>query len=79
MQPGDDHPLIRLIIDTGHLLGVHVTAEGVETHMQATELTALGVDTLQGYLFGRPAEPTNFVENANPSAKPSQHQEHRSL
>ena len=68
MSAGDDHPLIRLIIDTGHLLGVQVTAEGVETTMQATELTALGVDTLQGFLFGRPTEPAELVGHVDTAA-----------
>ena len=56
MAENTDHPLVRLIIDTGHLLGVCVTAEGVETPLQADALTDMGVDSLQGYLFGRPAE-----------------------
>lgn len=59
MAHDSDHALIRLIIDTGHLLGVDVTAEGVETPMQATALAEMGVDTLQGFYFGRPlANPT---------------------
>ncbi len=48
MADDSDHPLIKLIIDTGHLLGVDVTAEGVETSTQASTLTAMGVDSLQG-------------------------------
>lgn len=50
----DDLSLVRLIIDTGRLLGLDITAEGVETSEQARTLTDLGVDTLQGYLFGQP-------------------------
>ncbi len=60
-----DHPLIRLIVDTGHLLGVDVTAEGVETPMQATALTEMGVDSLQGFLFGRPVDSTAVRPEAN--------------
>lgn len=46
--------LVQLIIDTGHLLGVRITAEGVETVAQATSLTRMGADELQGYLYARP-------------------------
>ncbi len=46
--------LARLIVETGHLLGLSVTAEGVETADQSAALEAMGVDTFQGYLFGRP-------------------------
>jgi EAL domain-containing protein (putative c-di-GMP-specific phosphodiesterase class I) len=49
--------LVKLIIDTGHLLGANITAEGVETSEQAEFLTRLGSDGLQGYLFGRPCPP----------------------
>ncbi|MEZ5330465.1 MAG: EAL domain-containing protein [Thermoanaerobaculia bacterium] len=47
--------LVKLIIDTGHLLGATVTAEGIETAAQAAQIEALGADDLQGYLYGRPA------------------------
>lgn len=46
--------LVKLIIDTGHLLGATITAEGIETETQAASLTAMGSDDLQGYLYGKP-------------------------
>jgi diguanylate cyclase (GGDEF)-like protein len=54
---GTAGPLVKLIIDTGHLLGAEITAEGVETSEQAEFLTRLGSDGLQGYLFGHPCPP----------------------
>lgn len=53
--------LVKLIIDTGHLLGVSVTAEGIETKQQAAHLGELGSDDLQGYLFGRPVPPADLI------------------
>lgn len=53
----DDHEtrsLIQLILDTGHLLDFSVTAEGVETNEQATAVSDLGADSLQGFFFSRP-------------------------
>ncbi|MFN3216805.1 MAG: putative bifunctional diguanylate cyclase/phosphodiesterase [Acidimicrobiales bacterium] len=49
--------LVKLIIDTGHALGVRITAEGIETEEQAARLSELGSDGLQGYLYGRPVAP----------------------
>jgi diguanylate cyclase (GGDEF)-like protein len=53
----DDRSLVKLIVETGHLLGVSVTAEGVETYEQADLLADLGSDHLQGYRFSRPVSP----------------------
>ncbi len=47
------HTLVRLIVETGHLLGAAVVAEGIETGVDAARLTELGCDELQGFLFGR--------------------------
>lgn len=48
----------RAVIEAAVLVarahGLQVIAEGVETEQQASVLTGLGVDTLQGFLFGRP-------------------------
>jgi EAL domain-containing protein (putative c-di-GMP-specific phosphodiesterase class I) len=37
-----------------HSLGLEVLAEGVETAQQLDMLRALGCETVQGYLLGRP-------------------------
>lgn len=52
--------LVKLIIDTGHALGVRITAEGIETEEQAARLSELGSDGLQGYLYGRPVAPDDL-------------------
>ncbi len=49
--------LVKLIIDTGHLLGVSITSEGIETSEQAQALSDMGSDDLQGYFYGRPCPP----------------------
>ena len=46
--------LINLIIDTGHLLGIAVTAEGIETQDQFDEMRLLGADSLQGFFLSEP-------------------------
>jgi len=55
IQTGTENlSIIRSMIDLAHNLELHVTAEGVETDVQATTLLRLGCDALQGYLLSRP-------------------------
>ncbi|HEX5562167.1 MAG TPA: EAL domain-containing protein [Nocardioidaceae bacterium] len=49
-----DAVLVQLVIDAAHTLGLRVCAEGVEEEVQARQLVAMGCDTGQGWLFGRP-------------------------
>lgn len=46
--------LVRAAVGMAHGLKLTVVAEGVETERQRDFLVAVGCDTLQGYLFGRP-------------------------
>ena len=50
------------IIALAHQLGLRVVAEGVETATQASYLTRLGCDELQGYRFGRPLVGKEILE-----------------
>ena len=50
----DDESIVASVIALGRLLGVSVTAEGVETDDQRERLRDLGCDTFQGFLFARP-------------------------
>jgi len=45
---------IKLIIDTGHLIGASITAEGIETEAQVSMLASSGCDSFQGFYLGRP-------------------------
>lgn len=46
--------ILSTIIALGKVLGLKVTAEGVETEEQARVLRELDCDLVQGFLFGRP-------------------------
>jgi diguanylate cyclase (GGDEF)-like protein len=50
----EDAALVQTAIEIGHNLGLEVVAEGVETEASRRRLEALGCDTLQGFLLGRP-------------------------
>ncbi len=52
-QDSQDPALVRLIVNTAHLLGAQITAEGIETDEQAEVLVGMGADYMQGWLFSR--------------------------
>jgi diguanylate cyclase (GGDEF)-like protein len=49
--------IVNTIVALGKILGLTITAEGVEEPVQAQALTDAGCDQMQGYLFGRPMSP----------------------
>ncbi len=60
--------VVRAAIDIAHSLGLKAVAEGVETEQAAEEVTALGADLAQGWLFGRPEAPS--TGEAEPAGSP---------
>jgi len=46
---------VRSMLDMGRAMGCRVIAEGVETERECRALVDLGLDRLQGHLFGRPS------------------------
>jgi len=49
-----DRAVVQAIVTLAHTLGLHVTAEGIETFEQKARLEMLGCDQGQGYFFARP-------------------------
>ena len=49
-----DEQIVAALVKLGHGLGLTVTAEGVETAIQADRLRLIGCDAGQGWHFGRP-------------------------
>ncbi len=47
--------LVRSILDVTHAMGMISIAEGVERKDQSQALAQLGCDSVQGYLYGKPA------------------------
>jgi EAL domain-containing protein (putative c-di-GMP-specific phosphodiesterase class I) len=54
--------VLKAVTDLAHQLGAVVVAEGVETERLADEVSAIGADLGQGWLFGRPVRPAPPVE-----------------
>jgi diguanylate cyclase (GGDEF)-like protein len=59
--PGGGEILIKATVDVARRFGLDVVAEGVETALQRSRLESLGVNYMQGYLFGRPMPADEFV------------------
>ena len=54
--------LLRSIVEIGHLQGIAIIAEGVETEAQTALLVAMGCDELQGFALARPMEAAALAE-----------------
>ena len=55
---------LESIVALAHRLNIRVIAEGIETPRQMRVCADAGVDYLQGFLFARPANPPERVNNA---------------
>lgn len=53
----NNQEIVRAIIQLGHILKMHIIAEGVETQKQMECLQAFGCDQMQGYLISKPLPP----------------------
>jgi EAL domain-containing protein (putative c-di-GMP-specific phosphodiesterase class I) len=57
----EDRAIVSAIVALGQTLDLKIVAEGVETVAQQEFLTGLGCDSLQGFLFGKPMPPAQFL------------------
>ena len=57
----DDVALVDAVAGLGAALKMQTVAEGIETDEQWETLRRIGIDHGQGYLFGRPAEPSGIT------------------
>ena len=56
-----DHAMVEALLVMARAFKLRVVAEGVETEAQATMLTEMGCDRLQGYFLARPMNVEAFV------------------
>lgn len=52
--------IVKAIVSLGHILGLKVTAEGVETECQLSKLREMKCDEVQGYFFSPAVSPTEI-------------------
>ena len=60
LSDSNDAAIVEASLKLAHTMGLEVTAEGIETPEQATELRRLRCLYGQGYFFGRPCNRQNF-------------------
>jgi diguanylate cyclase (GGDEF)-like protein/PAS domain S-box-containing protein len=82
LNPGPTGPhgheaVVSAIIGMAHALRLTVTAEAVAHPYQAARLKALGCDTAQGRLFGRPATPEELSTRLTAGPTPPRRRAHR--
>lgn len=63
LPDGGARTVLRAITELAHQWDAAVVAEGIETEWLADEVTRLGVDLGQGWLFGRPVRRVQAVED----------------
>ncbi len=63
----DDAVIVRAVISLGHSLNIDVIAEGVESRVQLEFLQTHDCNEVQGYYFGKPTMPEQFVETLTKS------------
>jgi diguanylate cyclase (GGDEF)-like protein len=56
VHSSDARAIVQAIVAMGHLMGLRVVAEGVETAPQALALRDTGCDQAQGYYYARPLD-----------------------
>jgi EAL domain-containing protein (putative c-di-GMP-specific phosphodiesterase class I) len=54
--------MVATLVQLAHALDLTVTAEGVETRMQADRLRAVGCDSGQGFFYAHPGPPEQITE-----------------
>jgi len=57
-EDADDRAIVEAILALGRTLGLGVVAEGIERPDQAIELASLGCHLVQGFLYGKPIDPS---------------------
>ncbi|MDQ1605099.1 MAG: hypothetical protein QOE01_2944 [Actinomycetota bacterium] len=55
--------IVRAVTELAHVLDLQVTAEGVESERQRSEVLSVGCEFAQGFLFARPMSTTDLMAN----------------
>lgn len=57
-----EHTFLEYIIKLAHIINLKVCVEGIESYEEYDIVKALGVDIIQGFLFGRPVSASEFYK-----------------
>jgi EAL domain-containing protein (putative c-di-GMP-specific phosphodiesterase class I) len=53
--------IVAAVTELAHILGMSVTAEGVETQLQRDQVLSIGCESAQGYYYSQPV-PASVIE-----------------
>jgi EAL domain-containing protein (putative c-di-GMP-specific phosphodiesterase class I) len=68
----DDAAIVRVVVELARTLGLGTVAEGVEDSETWAALSDLGVEEIQGFVYGRPVPVSEFLSSASAhGARPS--------
>ena len=59
-QDPEGSAIVAAVTELAHVLGLAVTAEGVETQTQRDQVSAIGCESAQGYFYARPMPATEL-------------------
>lgn len=57
-----EHTFLEYIIKLAHIINLKVCVEGIESYEEYDIVKSLGVDIIQGFLFGRPVSASEFYK-----------------
>ncbi len=69
LHSGSNAALVQSMISVARHMGLHAIAEGVESAEQRDALIAMGCNSFQGFLFGRPLPESQFLSWASHNAR----------
>lgn len=65
-----DRAIVTAVVRMTEALGLHVTAEGVENHLQLRQLQQIGCEAAQGFLFSQPCSAEQITTLLHQSTQP---------
>jgi diguanylate cyclase (GGDEF)-like protein len=68
----EEAKIVKAIVSLSRALGLHTTAEGIESRQVLERLTKLGCDTGQGFLFGEPQPESSITSGLREQARLAQ-------
>jgi EAL domain-containing protein (putative c-di-GMP-specific phosphodiesterase class I) len=71
VRPPFDATITAAVTNLAHILGLSVTAEGVETNDQRDAVRAIGCECAQGYFYARPMPSAEIAQHLATLALPT--------
>ncbi len=67
LQNKYEYELLLHVIKMVHSIGLNLVVEGIESHMELMQITAMNPDYIQGYYYSKPCPGDEFIRKYHPS------------